>query len=66
MRLKYHLLTQYHKNMPVLIGVLLVGAVGGYFFSNSASSTLSNLEGIVVGAAIGIGAAAVYFSIKKI
>lgn len=51
--------------MPLLI-VAGLGAVAGYLFSSGSSSTISNLEGVVVGAVLGVGAAAVYFSVKKI
>lgn len=52
--------------MPALLVIAGLGAIGGYLFSSSGSSTLSNIEGLVAGAVIGVGAAAIYFSIKKI
>lgn len=65
MRLKRLLHKLTDLKMPLLI-VAGLGAVAGYLFSSGSSSTISNLEGVVVGAVLGVGAAAVYFSVKKI
>ena len=52
--------------MPVILVIAGLGAIVGYSLSSSPASNLSNIEGLLVGAVIGVGAAAVYFAVKKV
>jgi hypothetical protein len=53
--------------MPLLAILLIGGGVfGGYVLSNSINSTFSLGEGLLVGAVVGVGAAAVYYAYKKV
>jgi hypothetical protein len=51
-----------------LLAILLIGggAFAGYAVSNSVNSTVSLGEGLLFGAVLGVGAAAVYYAYRKV
>ena len=56
--------------MPILLVAAGVGALFGSWYSGNqqsqSSSAISTIEGVVMGAALGVGAAAVYFALRKV
>jgi hypothetical protein len=53
--------------MPILAIVLIGGGLFlGYSIANNVNSTFSLGEGILIGAVVGVGAAAVYVAYRKV
>jgi hypothetical protein len=54
------------KIMPAVLGILIAGGIIGALVAPTANNNLTLFEGMIAGVALGAGAAAIYFAVKKI